>query len=76
MQTYRITSSVSGTVPLAGFGVVDFEYEAGTITASDAKDDAVLAHLVSIGLATTAEPIKAKAPKVAVSETASAKVEE
>lgn len=76
MQTYRIESSVSGTVPLAGFGFVDFEYEAGSVTPKDAKDDAVLAHLVSIGLATTAEPTKAKAAKIAVTEAASAQVEE
>ena len=65
MQTYRIATPVSGSVSLSGHGVVEFDFKAGDVTAKDAKDVEVLAHLASIGLAVVAEPEAVKPSKPA-----------
>lgn len=77
MQTYRIDTPVHGSISLAGYGNVEFDYKTGAVTPGDEREAQVLSHLETLGIAKIAEPMKSgKAPKYAAEDAAPAPVEE
>lgn len=73
MSTYTLASAVSGEASIAGYGLVAYEYEAGTITPADEKHAATLAYLASVGIATITTEVRRS--KSAKDTSASAEVE-
>lgn len=79
MQTYRITTPVTGSVNLSGHGVVEFDFKPGLVSPKDASESDVLLHLASIGLAFVDEaeaPKPSKPAKIAADDAAPAPVKE